>query len=133
MAAPKPKFNTEELQRLIEDYFNESPDRPTVTGLAHYLGFESRQSLYDYKDRESSSYTIKRAILKIEQKHEENLFSNNATGSIFWLKNRDWTDKQAIDHTTKGESIVKPDLSKLTDAELRNLVELQRKSGIEQA
>jgi hypothetical protein len=34
-----------------------------------------------------------------------------------------------VDHTTKGESINKPDLTKLTDAELRALAELQRKSG----
>lgn len=35
-----------------------------------------------------------------------------------------------IDHTTKGEAINKPDLSKLTDAELRAIADLQRKSGI---
>jgi hypothetical protein len=43
----------------------------------------------------------------------------------------DWgTPKQSIDHTTKGESINTPDLSKLTDDELRTIAALQRKSGI---
>jgi hypothetical protein len=40
--------------------------------------------------------------------------------------------QQFIDHTTKGETIVKqPDLSKLTDAELHTIAALQRKAGIE--
>jgi hypothetical protein len=38
-----------------------------------------------------------------------------------------------IDITTKGENINKPDLTKLSDAELRKLAELQRKSGISKA
>jgi hypothetical protein len=131
MAAPTPKYTDAQLNEAIAEYFETNPDRPTVTGLAHFLGFESRQSMYDYKKKDASSYTIKRAILKIEQKHEENLYSNNATGSIFWLKNRDWTDKQSMDVNSKVEITNKPDLSKLTDEELRNLIELQRKSGIE--
>jgi hypothetical protein len=40
---------------------------------------------------------------------------------------------QSIDHTTKGESLNKPDLSKLSDDELRKLAELQSKSGIGKA
>jgi len=36
---------------------------------------------------------------------------------------------QSIDHTSKGESINKPDLSKLTEDELRFLVNIQHKSG----
>ena len=40
--------------------------------------------------------------------------------------------KQSIDHTTQGEKITQqPDLSKLSDAELRTIAELQRKAGIE--
>jgi hypothetical protein len=105
MAAPYCKYSVQELNQKIDEYFETSPDKPTVTGLAYFLGFESRQSMYDYKEREKSSYTIKRAILRIEEKHEANLYGGQATGSIFWLKNRDWTDKQSIDHTTDGEKI----------------------------
>ena len=105
MAAPYPKYNTAELQRKVDEYFDNNPEKPTVTGLAYFLGFESRQSMYDYQKREQSSYSIKRAILRIEEKHEKNLYGSQSTGSIFWLKNRDWTDKQNIDHTTGGEKI----------------------------
>lgn len=41
-------------------------------------------------------------------------------------------DRVANDHTTKGESINKPDLSKLTDDELRTLAIIQHKSGTSQ-
>jgi hypothetical protein len=96
---PKPTYTKEELERSIQSYFDQNPQKPTVTGLAHFLGFESRQSLYDYKCREETSYTIKRAILKIESIHEERLYDPNSTGSIFWLKNRDWSDKQSHEHS----------------------------------
>ncbi len=90
---------SEDLERAISSYFEDNPERPTVTGLAYDLGFTSRQSLYDYKEREEFSYTIKKAILKIESIHEANLFNGASSGSIFWLKNRDWTDKQEHAHT----------------------------------
>ena len=99
MANPNPKYKVKELDSKIKEYFASNPEKPTVTGLAHFLGFESRQSLYDYKEREVSSYTIKRAILKIESKHEEKLYESAASGSIFWLKNRDWTDKSQTEHS----------------------------------
>ena len=105
MAAPYPKYTAKDLQLKIDECFENNPDKPTVTGLAYFLGFESRQSMYDYQKRDSSSYTIKRAVLRIEEKHEANLFGGQSTGSIFWLKNRDWTDKQSIDHTTDGDKI----------------------------
>jgi hypothetical protein len=111
MAAPKgnkyalgnnggrpPHYKTvEELQSAINDYFEGAPEKPTVTGLALELGFLDRSSLYNYKERKEFSDTIKRAVLKIESKHEERLYENGATGSIFWLKNRDWKDKTETD------------------------------------
>ncbi len=41
--------------------------------------------------------------------------------------------KQSIDHTTGGDKINRPDLSKLTDDELRTIAALQRKAGISEA
>ena len=64
---------------------------PTVTGLALYLGFESRQSLYDYLKKPAFSYTIKKIISRIEDFAEHQLFANaKPTGAIFWLKNHGW-------------------------------------------
>lgn len=124
MKAGRPlKYETPEaLRKAVDSYFKDVDDnqsmRPTVTGLAYHLGFESRQSMYDYKEREEFSYTIKRAILYIESIHEANLFGTSSTGSIFWLKNRDWTDKSQIDLQSSDGSMSPPKtLAELYDEE----------------
>jgi len=78
---------------------------PTVSGLALYLGFADRQSLYDYKNNPIHSCTIKRAISRMEQFAEEQLFSGKTpTGAIFWLKNHKWADKQDIEVSVNTEA-----------------------------
>lgn len=150
-AGRPPLFETvEELQKMIDSYFQEgvtvkkvvigkAPNNyvlevevPTISGLAHYIGFESRQSFYDYELKPEFAYTIKKTRLFIEQHYEEMLQVGNTTGAIFALKNFGWTDKQEIDQKTtlKDERI---DTSSLTDDELRALVEIQRKSRASQA
>jgi hypothetical protein len=101
MKAGRPlKYETaEDLEQAISDYFANNPEKPTITGLALELGFTSRQSLYDYKEREEFSYTIKKPVLRIESMHEANLYSGASGGSIFWLKNREWSDKQEQVHS----------------------------------
>lgn len=111
----------EELKKRVDEYFNsgirtktifvgkdavpiEVPV-PTITGLAIFLGFESRQSFYDYEKNPKHSYTIKRARMFIEREYEEQLQVGNTTGAIFALKNMGWIDKQHQDHTTKGDKI----------------------------
>jgi hypothetical protein len=113
----------EQLQEMIDEYFKSgiegrtfivgsglnkqsiTVEIPTITGLCYYLGFESRQSFYDYEKRHGFSYTIKKARLKIERMYEEQLQYGNSTGAIFALKNMDWKDKSEIDHSTLGEKI----------------------------
>lgn len=103
-AGRPPKYETvEELEKAIEEYFNENPENPTQSGLAIHLGFESRQSLFDYKGKEEFSYTIKKAFLRIDNQHEKRLYENANSGSIFYLKNRGWSD--SMDITSGGESI----------------------------
>ena len=74
---------------------------PTITGLCMFLGFESRQSFYDYEAKQGFAYTIKRARLFIENHYEELLQSGNMVGAIFALKNFDWKDKQEISQEVK--------------------------------
>ena len=112
-----PKFKTaEELQDAINDYFNNGVEKkkvlvgrapnqelleipvPTITGLCYYIGFESRQSFYDYEKKDGFSYTIKRALLFIEKEYEQLLQVGNTTGAIFALKNMGWSDKQTVEH-----------------------------------
>jgi len=119
-----PHFETpEELQGKIKEYFETGVKKrtvvvgpsnnktaveipiPTITGLCYFLGFESRQSFYDYENREGFSYTIKRARLFIETEYEEQLTIGNTTGAIFALKNFGWADKQVIDHMTGGKPL----------------------------
>jgi hypothetical protein len=115
-----PMYNTaEELQQKIDDYFNNGvrtktvlvgKDKepmelpvPTITGLAYYLGFESRQSFYDYEKKDGFTYTIKRARLFIEVEYEMQLSVGNTTGAIFALKNMGWIDSQKLDHSNNGD------------------------------
>lgn len=80
---------------------------PTVTGLALYLGFADRQSLYDYKKRANFSCIIKTAISRIEKYAENELFNNpKPTGAIFWLKNHGWKAEEDKSLTLKAPVIV---------------------------
>src|SRR5689334_8658361 len=90
--------NPDTLQDEIDRYFEEgvtikkviigkAPNNytidvevPTITGLCHFLGFESRQSFYDLQKKPEFSYTIKKARLFIEQHYEEMLQTGNTAG-----------------------------------------------------
>jgi len=106
------KYSTPELmEAAIEKYFTEDcPKRrmwsngvpytievPTISGLALYLGFMDRQSMYDYEKQEAFSSTIKTARARITMHFEANAQLPGAAGSIFMLKNLGYTDKSELD------------------------------------
>lgn len=103
MMGRPPIFETpEEIDLLVKDFFIECGKASipvTISGLALYLGFESRQSFYDYEKKPDFSYTIKRARLKIEDNYEKRLDSKNPTGAIFALKNMGWKDKHEVEQS----------------------------------
>lgn len=72
----------------------EGGEKPTVTGLCLALGFDSKDTLYAYRDKADFSYPIKKALLIVENGYEKALRENQPTGSIFALKNMGWKDKQ---------------------------------------
>lgn len=74
---------------------------PTITGLCLHLGFESRQSFYDYEKDQRFSYIMKRAKLFIEREYEELLQHGNVTGAIFALKQFGWKD--TVENTVVGD------------------------------
>jgi len=81
---------------------------PTLTGLALHLGFESRQSIYDYENRNDQfSYTIKHARLRCENWAEKNMLAGNVApaAGIFVLKNYGWRDDKGLDVTTNGDKL----------------------------
>lgn len=98
MARPLKFQSVEELQTAIDAYFAQCllDNEPlTVTGLALALD-TTRQTLINYEEREEFLDAIKKAKTRVENYAEKRLFSSNATGAIFALKNFDWTDKQTI-------------------------------------
>lgn len=99
----------EELEAKCDEYFKFA-EIPTCCGLAFYLGFADRQSLYDYREKPEFTCIIKRAMLQVEQSYEERLAENGCTGAIFALKNMGWRDKHEVDHTTAGEKITQPSI-----------------------
>jgi hypothetical protein len=108
-----PIFETpEQMEAAIEDYFNpianagdpvnekrEPRAKVTIAGLAYHLGFESRQSFYDYEEKPEFSYIIKKARLRVEMSYEERLSESACTGAIFALKNMGWKDKTETEHS----------------------------------
>ena len=107
---PNPVGRPRILQRLettislIDLYFKTNPEKPTIAGLAIHLGFSDSKSVRDYMDRDDEfSPPIKKAIGRIEAEHESRLYGPNCTGSIFWLKNKGWTDSHDV--TSGGKPI----------------------------
>lgn len=113
LGRPRMYKTPEELQTVIEEYFischptqvkndkNElvfnkhgapylEDNPPTVSGLALYLGFCDRVSMYNYKDNPVFSNTIKTAISRISEYAEKKLYSDRPVGAIYWLKNHGW-------------------------------------------
>jgi len=97
------KYKTpEEMEAVIIEYFQacaDSEEWPLVTGLALFLGFSGRKSLYEYRDKHKEFSTlIKRALTSVEFAYESRLSSTTPSGAIFALKNMGWIDKQELEH-----------------------------------
>lgn len=119
MPAGRPPIfkDSAELIEAVQDYFDngikmrkvvigkppnqqiETVPVPTITGLCYHIGFESRQSFYDYEEKTEFSYTVKRARLFIEKEYEEQLQVGNTVGAIFALKNMGWMDHNRTELT----------------------------------
>jgi len=114
----------EEMQLKIDEYFRECEGRPlldaegrvrlskydepiyigckplTITGLALHLGFNSRQALLNYQDKNEFNDTIVRAKAFVEQYAESRLFDKDGNaGARFSLANnfKGWADKQQVE------------------------------------
>lgn len=76
---------------------------PTMTGMALFLGFADKQSLWDYeKTSPEYSYLIRAAKSIIERYHEIRVAtSDKAQGSMFVLQNMGWSTKAEVKDTTE--------------------------------
>lgn len=118
-----PKYDDpKELEAKIEEYFDyiqgeegeetyindqgievfkwkREPERPTVTGLALFIGFSHKGTLYEYAKKEEFKDSIKRALSLVERSYEFMLDSKTYGGAIFALKNMGWKDKVEQEHS----------------------------------
>jgi len=99
---PRMYETPEEMQIEIDAYFNQIDESnpPTLTGLALFLGYMDRHSLYEGEKRPEFSNTIKRARARLNAFAEQQLMARDKpTGAIFWLKNSGWSDKREVEHS----------------------------------
>jgi len=90
---------TGKKEKVKVELWDREPEPTTVTGLALFLGFCSRQSLADYEKVEKFSYIIKKAKMRVEFGYEKALQTQSPAGPIFALKNMGWKDKQEFEQT----------------------------------
>lgn len=98
---PRTWDNVDEWVNEIAKYFQECVDNktnPAITKLALYMGFESRQSFYDYEKRPEFSYSAKRARLAIEAHYESMLNGYTYQGAKFALSQMGWTEKSEVEN-----------------------------------
>lgn len=120
MTAGRPKsFKTlEELEKAIEDYFNEGAYMeggdgrvfaPTMAGLARHLKVD-RKTIVNYGHDQEYFRTIKEARSRVEEFLEQKLYGNTVTGVIFNLKNNfGWKDKTEQELTGADGGPIKTD------------------------
>jgi len=101
MARTKYRFNNRaSLNRLIDEYFEHAKDDTdktaepiTVTGLALYLGFSSKDQFDEYEQTGYHRVLIQRARFRVMAYYESRLHYPAPTGAMFALKSLGWTDK----------------------------------------
>lgn len=147
-AGRPPRFETaEELEQMVLEYFDNCPDkvkinsyegghkelleisRPSMSGLALFLGFADRRSLYDYEKHDKYSHSIKIARSLIERFYEvcTQAGAIDKTFGIFAMKQFGWTDKQEVSQTIQANvsnedltSYSPEDLALMKEIHLRN-------------
>ena len=97
-----PLYNSaEEMEAVIVEYFESSKNnsgkyQPTIEGLTLHLGFNSRQSLHNYAEKEDFLDVVNRAKMFIKSCYEKNLYGFAWAGAQFALRNigkEDWKDE----------------------------------------
>jgi hypothetical protein len=84
------KKETELEDKIIWDKL---PEPALLTGLALFLGFNSRQEFEAYERGGKYKKQLNKARLRVEAEYEKKLHQQAPTGAIFALKSMGWTDK----------------------------------------
>lgn len=114
MSRPPFYETVEEMEVALTNYFKTTPiGELTVTGLAIFLGFTSRQALLNYECKSEFIDAIKKAKLIVENDYEVALRKNGRSGDIFGLKNFGWKDAQDVNlGGQEGNPVLNKDLTK---------------------
>lgn len=100
-------------------------ERPTITGLALYMGYDSRANFYKQGNRSDEfRYIVDRCRLVVEHFYEIALFSKNTHGAIFALINMGWYNR-----ATAPEEVAQ--LAKNDENDLRTLLDAMPKDRLE--
>jgi hypothetical protein len=89
--APSPSKT--EIEPVAPKVWLREPEPPTISGLAYYLGFESRQAFDQYETSGRFGPELKRGRLRIETEYEKKLHQSSSTGAMFALKAMGWNEK----------------------------------------
>ena len=125
MARPKLYSSVEDMQKIIEEYFDicDEKEKPyTMSGLAYALSMD-RKSLLNYSKDEKFFPTIKKAKERVEQQLEENALMGkaNSTFTIFNLKNNyGWKDNIEVEGNTQSKITIVNSLPKDDEDEPNN-------------
>lgn len=138
-----PMYNTvEEMQAKIDEYFEKCEGtlmldddgepklnkwneviiigaKPmTVIGLAYHLGFNSRQTLLNYQNKQDFVDAITRAKMRIEAYANERLFDKEGMGGAkFTLINNfeGYSDKKDVEMSGSIENVIKVTVPKFDE------------------
>lgn len=100
---PKEKQSKAKPDTAEQKVWDREPEPATITGLALYLGFNSRQAFEDYEAKGKFADHLKRARLRIMADYEKKLHVTSSAGAIFALKSMGWNeraDNKASDEIT---------------------------------
>lgn len=99
---PRHYNSPEEFDAKVDEYLEhckETGEPIMWTGIALFLGFNSRNSLDEYANYDGFSGSVKRAKMFVEQAYELRLVKQGRAADMFALKNFKWSDKQTVEHT----------------------------------
>lgn len=100
------------IKKTEEKVWLREPEPPTLTGLALYLGFNSKQEFEACETKARYGAPLKRARLRIESIYEKKLHFHSSSGAVFALKSMGWNERtddkvtgDETDNTLKVEII----------------------------
>lgn len=87
---------TKDAPVTYQKVWDRDAEPPTLSGLAYYLGFNSRNEFAEYEQSGRYGEVLSRARLRVEAEYEKKLHYQSATGAIFALKAMGWNEKTDV-------------------------------------